>query len=200
MSKKTVKIFNKGDNDLPNYATELSAGFDIRADLSRIYKIGDIVGDSNYFTLEVKDDGKKIITLLPHGRILIPTGLHVAIPEGYELQIRPRSGLALKNGITILNTPGTIDCFSEESLIKTIDGDKSINMLNINDVILSINNETLDIEKDVISAIVYTDEQEIIQIETEEGLLEVTPNTIIYTKNGLKKASEIELSDEIIII
>jgi dUTP pyrophosphatase len=109
MSKKTVKIFNKGDNDLPNYATELSAGFDIRADLSRIYKIEDIVGDSNYFTLEVKDDGKKIITLLPHGRILIPTGLHVAIPEGYELQIRPRSGLALKNGITILNTPGTID-------------------------------------------------------------------------------------------
>ncbi len=109
MSKKTVKIYNKGDNDLPNYATELSAGFDIRADLSRIHKIEDIVGDSNYFTLQVKDDGNKIITLLPHGRILIPTGLHVAIPEGYELQIRPRSGLALKNGITILNTPGTID-------------------------------------------------------------------------------------------
>jgi len=67
----------------PSYATPQSAGADVRS---------------------------KINTIVPaHGRILIPTGMFVAIPEGYEIQVRPRSGLALKKGITVLNTPGTID-------------------------------------------------------------------------------------------
>jgi dUTP pyrophosphatase len=67
----------------PSYATPLSAGADVRS---------------------------KIDTIVPaHGRVLIPTGIFVAIPEGYEIQVRPRSGLALKKGITVLNTPGTID-------------------------------------------------------------------------------------------
>lgn len=109
MKKTKVKIYNKGTNDLPNYSTELSAGFDIRADLSRINKIEDIIGNSEYFLLTINDN-EKIITVLPNGgRVLIPTGLHTAIPDNYELQIRPRSGLALKNGISIGNTPGTID-------------------------------------------------------------------------------------------
>ncbi len=109
MKKTKVKIYNKGTNDLPNYSTELSAGFDIRADLSKINKIEDIVGNSEYFTLTI--NGKeKVITVLPNGgRVLIPTGLHTAIPDNYELQIRPRSGLALKNGISIANCVGTID-------------------------------------------------------------------------------------------
>ena len=80
-----VKIVNKSDNHLPAYSTEMSAGMDIRAYLS------------------------EPVTLKPLERKLIPTGLYVEIPKGYEAQIRPRSGLALKKGITVLNTPGTID-------------------------------------------------------------------------------------------
>jgi dUTP pyrophosphatase len=80
-----VKIINKSSNDLPSYATAGSSGMDIRAQL----------------------DGPK--TLQPLERALIPTGLFIELPQGYEAQIRPRSGLAIKQGITCLNTPGTID-------------------------------------------------------------------------------------------
>lgn len=80
-----VKIINKGNQPLPTYATPQSAGMDIRANI----------------------DGP--ITLNPLERRLIPTGLHIALPVGYEAQLRPRSGLALKHGITVLNSPGTID-------------------------------------------------------------------------------------------
>ena len=80
-----VKIINRGRQPLPTYATALSAGMDLRAN--------------------IEED----ITLLPLQRQLVPTGLHIALPEGYEAQIRPRSGLALKHGITVLNTPGTVD-------------------------------------------------------------------------------------------
>ncbi len=80
-----IKIINKSENDLPHYATEGSAGMDIRANL------------------------ENTITLKPLERILVPTGIFMEIPIGYEVQVRPRSGLAFKNGITCLNTPGTID-------------------------------------------------------------------------------------------
>lgn len=80
-----IKIINKSHHPLPAYATPLSAGMDIRANLS------------------------EPITLQPMERRLVPTGLFIALPQGYEAQMRPRSGLALKHGITLLNTPGTID-------------------------------------------------------------------------------------------
>ena len=80
-----VKINNRGRQPLPTYATALSAGMDLRANID------------------------EDITLLPMQRQLVPTGLYIALPEGYEAQIRPRSGLALKHGITVLNTPGTVD-------------------------------------------------------------------------------------------
>lgn len=80
-----VKVINKGKQPLPAYATTQSAGMDLRANI-----------DSP-------------ITLKPMERRLIPTGLHIALPKGYEAQVRPRSGLALKHGITVLNTPGTVD-------------------------------------------------------------------------------------------
>ena len=80
-----VKINNRGRQPLPTYATALSAGMDLRANI-----------DAD-------------ITLMPLQRQLVPTGLHISLPEGYEAQIRPRSGLALKHGITVLNTPGTVD-------------------------------------------------------------------------------------------
>lgn len=80
-----VKVINKGKQPLPAYATTQSAGMDLRANI-----------DSP-------------ITLKPMERRLIPTGLYIALSKGYEAQVRPRSGLALKHGITVLNTPGTID-------------------------------------------------------------------------------------------
>ena len=80
-----IQVVNKGHQPLPQYATPQSAGMDLRANL------------------------EAPITLHPMERRLIPTGLHIALPEGYEAQVRPRSGLALKHGLTVLNTPGTID-------------------------------------------------------------------------------------------
>lgn len=84
-NKIKVKIVNTSRNPLPAYQTDGSAGMDVRADL------------------------EAPIVIEPLCRRLIPTGLYVAIPQGYELQMRPRSGLALKSGISLVNTPGTID-------------------------------------------------------------------------------------------
>ena len=80
-----VKVINKGDQPLPTYETEHSAGLDLRAALS------------------------EAVVLAPGERALIPTGLFLEIPPSYEAQVRPRSGLALKRGLTLLNAPGTID-------------------------------------------------------------------------------------------
>lgn len=80
-----IKIFNSSTNALPQYTTPSAAGMDIRANI------------------------KEPIILQPTKSVLIPTGLHIQLPVGYEAQIRPRSGLALKHSITVLNSPGTID-------------------------------------------------------------------------------------------
>lgn len=81
----SVKIINQSQHPLPNYQTALSAGMDLHANLN------------------------ESMVLNPQERMLIPTGLFIELPEGYEAQVRPRSGLALKHGITVLNSPGTID-------------------------------------------------------------------------------------------
>ena len=96
-----VPVINKSSNELPKYAHKGDAGFDLRANVEEIK-------NDNYLFNAIKFNDTTII-LNPGGRVLIPTGLYMAIPEGYELQIRPRSGLALKYGITVVNTPGTID-------------------------------------------------------------------------------------------
>lgn len=80
-----VKVINRSRFDLPRYATPLSAGMDVRADID------------------------EAVVLRPLERAMIPTGLYIELPAGYEMQIRPRSGLAAKHGITVLNSPGTID-------------------------------------------------------------------------------------------
>ena len=96
-----ISVINKSSNELPKYAHKGDAGFDLRANVEEIK-------NDNYLFNAIKFNATTII-LNPGGRVLIPTGLYMAIPEGYELQIRPRSGLALKHGITVVNTPGTID-------------------------------------------------------------------------------------------
>ena len=104
----TVKIVNKSDNNLPAYETSSSAGMDLRAYLP---------------------EGP--ITLKPMQRTLVPTGLFMEIPEGYEGQVRPRSGLAIKHGITVLNTPGTIDADYR--------GEVKIILINLSDTDFVIN-------------------------------------------------------------
>ncbi len=85
METISVKIINQSNHPLPSYQTEQSAGMDLRANL------------------------ETALTLQPLQRVLVPTGLFMELPEGYEAQIRPRSGLAFKHGLTVLNSPGTID-------------------------------------------------------------------------------------------
>lgn len=94
-----VEVVNNSNNELPKYETFDAAGMDARANISGIHI------KHLYNAYRAGDD----VVLLPGGRALIPTGLHVALPRGYELRVQPRSGLALKNGITVLNTPGCVD-------------------------------------------------------------------------------------------
>lgn len=103
----TVKVINKGRQPLPAYATPQSAGMDLRANI------------------------EEPVTLKPLQRRLIPTGLHIALPDGYEAQVRPRSGLALKHGITVLNTPGTIDADYR--------GEIGIVLVNLSDETFTVN-------------------------------------------------------------
>lgn len=84
-AKMVVKVINKSENALPEYATPMSAGFDLRANLTGP------------------------VTLKAGDRMLVGTGLYIALEPGYEAQVRPRSGLAIKKGITVLNAPGTVD-------------------------------------------------------------------------------------------
>ena len=102
-----VKIINKSKHQLPQYATSQSAGVDLRANIDAP------------------------VSIAPLCRVLIPTGLFVALPEGYEAQVRPRSGLALKQGITVLNTPGTIDADYR--------GEIGVVLVNLSDVETTIN-------------------------------------------------------------
>lgn len=102
-----IKVINKGNQPLPEYATPQSAGMDLRADI------------------------ESPVELKPMSRVLIPTGLHIALPEGYEAQIRPRSGLAIKKGITCLNTPGTIDADYR--------GDVGVILINLSTEVFTVN-------------------------------------------------------------
>lgn len=138
-----VQIVNKSFNPLPTYSTEYSAGMDLRANLK------DEEGNDN------------IISIASGERALIPTGIYLQIPYGYEGQIRPRSGLALKYGITVLNTPGTIDADYR--------GEIGVCLINHG-------NDTFDVHHgDRIAQIVFT------QVE-QAALVEVSE--LVNTKRG----------------
>lgn len=128
MKKIIVSIWNKSDNSLPKYESAFASGLDLRADLTNC-----LAG---------------MIELEPGERILIKTGLHVAIPEGYEIQIRPRSGLAMKHGISIVNTPGTIDSDyrGEIGVILINHGEDSFIIRNGDKIAQAIIKETNQIE------------------------------------------------------
>lgn len=173
-TQKIVLSFSKSNADAitPSYVYASDSGFDL------------------YSTEE------KFIE--PFGRELIPTGLHFDIPENYEIQVRSKSGLALKQGLMVLNSPGTVDCFSEDMEILTVNGNKKISDIKIGEIIYSFNETTLETEKDVISQIFDTEKQEILIIETEDGVLEVTKNSEVYTTRGIVLAKNLTENDEII--
>jgi dUTP pyrophosphatase len=102
-----IKIVNRSKHDLPKYETDASAGMDLRANLD------------------------EAITVKPMERVLVPTGLYIELPVGYEAQVRPRSGLALKKGITVLNSPGTIDADYR--------GEIRVILINLSDEVFQIN-------------------------------------------------------------
>jgi dUTP pyrophosphatase len=108
MNSISINIMNQSGNPLPGYATEGSAGMDIRANI------------------------ESPVTLQPLERYLVPTGLFIELPAGYEAQIRPRSGLAVKQGITCLNTPGTID--------SDYRGEIKVILINLSNTVQVINN------------------------------------------------------------
>ena len=126
-----VKIVNKSDNQLPSYETLNSAGMDLRAYLP-----------------------EGAIVMKPLQRVLVPTGLYMEIQEGYEGQVRPRSGLAIKNGITVLNTPGTIDADYR--------GEVKIILINLSDTDFTINSG------DRIAQIIFAkcEQMEVVSVET----------------------------------
>lgn len=103
----TVKVINNSNNPLPQYATIDSAGLDLRANIS------------------------EPIVIKPLERKLIPTGLHISLPKGYEMQVRPRSGMAIKHGITCINTPGTID--------SDYRGEIGVGLINLSNELFTVN-------------------------------------------------------------
>mgnify|MGYP004581137181 FL=1 len=125
-----VKIINKSKHQLPRYATPQSAGVDLRANIDAP------------------------VTIAPLGRKLIPTGLFMALPDGYEAQVRPRSGLALKQGLTVLNTPGTIDADYR--------GEIGVVLVNLSDVEAVVNNG------DRIAQMVINKYEKVDFVETDE--------------------------------
>ena len=138
-----IHIVNKSFNPLPTYSTEYSAGMDLRANLKN------------------NEGNDEIISIAPGERVLIPTGLYIQLPYGYEAQIRPRSGLALKYGITVLNTPGTIDADYR--------GEIGVCLINHG-------NDTFDVHHgDRIAQIVFAQVEQAILVEVSE---------LVNTKRG----------------
>ena len=119
---QTVKVFNSSNNKLPEYSDKGSSGVDLRANIESIR-------DNKFlFDAFIKED---CLIINPGGRALIPTGLHVSFDNNYEIQIRDRSGLALKQGLTVLNTPGTIDADYR--------GEIGVILINLSNEVQSIN-------------------------------------------------------------
>ena len=142
-----VKVINKSGNALPYYASEAAAGMDVRAEIPQAIKIG------------------------PLERVIVPTGLFLEIPVGYEVQVRPRSGLAAKHGITVLNSPGTIDADYRGEL-KVI--------------LVNLSNEAFSIEPGERIAQIVLARHEVIEWEQTDELSESERGAGGFGSTGLK--------------
>lgn len=154
--QSAVYLYNKSNNPDPEYADEGASGMDVRADITNI--------NSKYaFNCTVSPD---FVRIHPGGRVLIPTGLHVAIPLGLEIQVRPRSGLALKHGITVLNTPGTID--------SSYRGEVGV-------ILVNLGNEAFDVKQgDRIAQLVLVPYAKILKFAKVDSLEKLPPSERMY--------------------
>lgn len=118
-----INVINKGSNKLPKYAKQGDSGMDLHANFSNGL-------NENLMWGAALDTDRNTLLVFSGGRVLIPTGLYTSFPPGYEIQVRPRSGLALKQGITVLNTPGTVDsCYR---------GEIGVILMNLSDEVFEI--------------------------------------------------------------
>lgn len=127
---------------------------------------------------------------------LVDTGISVKPPEGWGFFVKDRSSYASKHNLE--TAAGVIDCFSEDMMVMTPEGEKEIVDISVGDIVVSFNDNKEKLEKDVVYDKVEKGEVEVFSFETEDGILEVTGNTLIYTKNGWKPARLIEEGDEIL--
>lgn len=167
--KLKLKFRNDSNNESPTYATDSASGFDLRANLDESF------------------------ILKPLERCIIPTGLYFEIPNGYEIQVRPRSGLAAKHGITVLNSPGTVDCVPKGTKISTPNGDILVEDLfkcKTKKNIYSFNIDNNEIVEDLISDMWVVDNVEMLKIVTEENdIIKIPKTKEVLTDSGWVVAS-----------
>ena len=140
------------------------------------------------------------VVIVPHTQRLLHTGLFLEVPSGYECQVRSRSGMSVKYGVAVLNSPGTLDCFAYDSVISTENGRLCVSEMHIDDIVFSFNEDTMEIERDVVSAIVDVGELDVMTLIMDDGTaLSVTLNTFVYTSDGPKRAADLHEGDEILV-
>jgi len=161
------------EDDMVNYHPRLDLGY-VKLNPDAINPKYNYDSDSGFDLYSTET-----VHIAKFGRALVPTGLSFDIKD--------------------LNSPGTVDCFSEDMTILTVNGEKTIKELTLNDIVFSVNEHTFEVEKNIIVNIFNTDVQDILIFETENGILEVTPNSEVYTKRGLIFAKDIKENDEIMI-
>ena len=168
-----IRVFNESNFPLPVYAKYGDAGMDLRS--------------TDRYVIEV---GKTVI---------VNTGLRVEIPYGYELQIRPRSGMGFKTKLRIANAPGTVDCITKNTKINTPDGAVELSQLIMqnNPSCMSLNEDTNQIEPDEITKIWSVGNKEVIRITTEDGVFECTENQLVMTAGGWKMAKDLSFNDSL---
>jgi dUTP pyrophosphatase len=142
-------------------------------------------------------------SLLSGKRGAFSIGLKIELPQGYVCWVCPRSGMALKMGVTVLNSPGTVDCVPKGTKISTIDGTRNVEDIFADknkSIILSYNEETNKVEEDVVSDCWMVNDLELLKITTDSGMVEIPKNKELFTKRGWVKACELTLEDEVLNI
>jgi len=198
------------DAIIPKYQTKGAAGFDVHAlikkDVKESYNRDQIV-NVDYIHKDstmgaVRWEENLVISLEPNSQFLVHTGLAFSVPEGYEMQIRPRSGLAAKHGITITNSPGTLDCVIKGTLIRTPSGPKKVEEIFEHSKITPINSYNEDnkkVEEDFVSDMWIVEDLSLIKITTEDNKSITIPfNKEVLTEQGWKKAKHITEEDKIL--
>lgn len=172
----TLKYINKSNNPDPTFAHEGDSGFDLRANLS------------------------KDVTINEGSVEIIPTGLYFEVNKGLEIQIRSRSGMAVNSKVFVLNSPGTVDCVTEDTVIKTIHGNITIKKIFEEDIneIFSFNEENFITEVDIIDDIWIVNDIECLNVKTENSSVIIPLTKEVYTKRGWVQSKDLTYDDEIL--